>query len=202
MTAPTYHAGVVDAGDHVVYHDVPVWARVAVAVLAALAMVATAGPALAGGDVAEIFRGRAGAYEITLGVLPEEPALGRVHFSVTVSDAETSQPITDAEVVLVAVDESGKPEYQSRALNTPDDPLCYDSNITFESAGAWTIRVDVDSAGSGKGSADVPLEISEPPLTPGLAGTVLFFAVLAVLTGGGLYLWRSSRLALRSRGEA
>ena len=76
-----------------VYPGVPVWARVAVAVLAALAMVATAGPAWAGGDVAEIFRGRAGAYEITVGVLPEEPALGRVHFSVTVSDAETSQPI-------------------------------------------------------------------------------------------------------------
>ena len=177
------------------------WARVAVAALAALATVATAGSAWAGGDVAEIFRGRAGAYEITLGVLPEEPALGRVHFSVTVSQAESSQPVADAEVVLVAVDESGRAEYQSRALNTPDDPLCYDANITFESAGAWTIVVEVDTEGSGKASADVPLEISEPPLTPGLAGTVLFFAVLAVLTGGGLYLWQSSRRALRSRDE-
>ena len=202
MTARTYRVGIVGVVEHVVYPGVPVWARVVAAAVVALATVTTAGPALAGGDVAEIFRGRAGAYEITLGVLPEEPALGRVHFSVTVSDAETSQPITDAEVVLVAVDEAGREEYQSRALNTPDDPLCYDSNITFESAGHWTIRVEVDSASAGKASVDVPLEISEPPLTPGLAGTVLFVAVLAVLTGGGLYLWRSSRGALRRRDEA
>ena len=84
--------------------------------LAALAMVVTAGPAWAGGDVAEIFRGRAGAYH------PGCPAGGARTFTSRSSDAETSQPITDAEVVLVAVDESGKPEYQSRALNTPADP--------------------------------------------------------------------------------
>ena len=181
---------------------VPTWARAAAAAVAFLAPISVSGQAWAGGDVAEIFRGRAGAYEISLGVLPEEPALGRVHFSVTVSDAESSQPIADAEVVLVAVDEHGREEYQSRALNTPDDPLCYDANITFESAGHWTIVVKVDSAGAGKGSVDVPLEVSDPALTPGPAGTVLFVVVLAVLTGGGLYLWRSSRRALRSRDEA
>ena len=164
--------------------------------------VGVAGQVWAGGDVSEVFRGRAGPYEITLGVLPAEPALGRVHFSVTVTDAETSQPVTDAEVVLVAVDEHGREEYQSRALNTPDDPLCYDANMIFEAAGPWTIVVKIDSEGAGKASADVPLEISEAALTPGVAGTVLFFAVLAVLTGGCLYLWRSSRRALRSRDEA
>ena len=183
-------------------HVILTWTRAAAAAVAILAAVAAAGTVWAGGDVAEIFRGRAGAYEITLGVLPEEPALGRVHFSVTVSDAESSEPVTDAEVVLVAVDEEGREEYQSRALNTPDDPLCYDSNMIFESAGAWTIRVEVEGASSGKVSVDVPLEVSDPALTPGPAGTVLFVVVLAVLTGGGLYVWRSSRRALRSRDES
>ena len=181
---------------------VPMWARAAAAAVALLAPISVSGQAWAAGDVVEVFAGRAGPYEVTLGVLPEEPALGRVHFSVTVTDAESSQPVTDAEVVLVAVDEHGREEYQSRALNTPDDPLCYDANMIFEAAGSWTIVVKVDSEGAGKASADVLLEIADPALTPGLAGTVLFFSVLAVLTGGCLYLWRSSRRALRSRDEA
>ncbi len=170
--------------------------------LAVVGAAADTGRAHANGGVVEIFRGTGGAYEIALGVLPEEAAVGAVHFAVTVSNAETPQPVTDAEVVLVAVDESGRPEYQARALNTPDEPLYYDANITFESAGSWTIRVDVNSPGLGRASVDVPLEVRDPLLTPGTSGTLLFVGTIAVLVGGGLFVWRSSTRALRKRGAA
>ena len=34
----------------------------------------------ANGAVVEIFRGREGAYEITLGILPEQPVVGTIQF--------------------------------------------------------------------------------------------------------------------------
>ena len=151
------------------------------------------------GESFEIYEGRAGAYTITVGVLPEDTAVGAVHFSVTISDTETSRPITDAEVTLVALNDAGREVYQARALNTPVQPVYYDANITFESAGAWTIRVDVDSHDLGQASVDVPLQVREPALTPGATGTLLFFAVIAVLVGGGIYIWRASKRALRDR---
>ena len=179
-------------------HLSPLTVLLAVA-LGVLALMAGIQNASGNGASFEIYEGRAGAYAIIVGVLPEDTAVGAVHFSVTISDAETSRPITDAEVTLVAVNDSGQEVYQARAVNTPVQPVYYDANITFESAGAWTIRVDVESRDLGQASVDVPLEVREPALTPGAAGTLLFLAVIAVLVGGGIYVWRASKRALRDR---
>ncbi|MDA1348216.1 MAG: hypothetical protein O3A47_05025 [Chloroflexi bacterium] len=156
------------------------------------------GRALANGGTFEVFRGTDGPYEISVGVLPEDMAVGTVHFSVSLTDLQRSVPVTDAKVVLIASDESGEPIYEARAVNTPISPLYYDANITFQSAGQWTIRVDVDSGELGPASVNVALEVTEPSLTPGIAGSILFLAVTVVLVGGGLYVWRSSKRSLRS----
>ena len=177
-------------------------AMLLVAALGAVALMAGFEHTSANGDSVEIYRGRGGAYEITVGVLPEDTAVGAVHFSVTISDAQTSRPVTDAEVTLVALNDSGREVYQARAVNTPIQPVYYDANITFESAGAWTIRVDVETPELGQGSVDVPLEVREPLLTPGTAGTFLFLGVIVVLVGGGIYVWRASKRALRDRDTA
>lgn len=156
------------------------------------------GRVMANGGSFEVFRGTDGPYEISVGVLPKDTAVGTVHFSVSVTDIQRSVTVADAEVVLVASDESGEPIYQARAVNTPTSPLYYDANITFKSAGQWTIRVDVDSGELGPASVNVALDVTEPSLTPGIAGSILFLVVTLVLVGGGLYVWRSSKRSLRS----
>ena len=149
--------------------------------------------ASANGDAVEIFRAREGPYEVVVGIQPEKPVVGTVHFSVTPLDASTSLPVTDAEIVIVANDKRGKPTYQARALNTPSSPQYYDANITFESAGAWTLLVSVRSQEVGEATFTVPLTVEGQSITPGLAGTFVFLALLAVLTGGALYVWHSAR---------
>lgn len=169
-----------------------------VVVLFVTGLILLDGRALANGGSFEVFRGTDGPYEISVGVLPMDTAVGTVHFSVSVADLQRSVPVADAEVVLVASDESGEPIYQARAVNTPISPLYYDANITFRSAGQWTIRVDIDSGELGPASVNVVLDVTEPSLTPGIAGSILFLSVTLVLVGGGLYVWRSSKRSLRA----
>ena len=107
--------------------------------------------AAANGDAIEIFRGREGQYEVIVGIQPEDPVVGTVHFTITPLDSSSSLPVTDAEIVIVANDQSGNPTYQARAINTPDSPQYYDANITFETPGTWTLLVSLQSRGSRRG---------------------------------------------------
>ena len=162
----------------------------AAAVLLTLVLIA---PALANGDAVEIFRGRDGAYEVIVAILPEEPTVGTVHFSITPLVAETSAPVTDAEIIVVAIDPEGEPTYQARALNSPDSPQSYDANIIFESQGPWTMSVDINSDGAGDATVVFLLELGAQPIESSPAGAVVLLAVLATLIGGGVWVWHSGR---------
>tara|TARA_B100001750_G_C15276762_1_gene480347 strand:+ start:193 stop:723 length:531 start_codon:yes stop_codon:yes gene_type:complete len=144
------------------------------------------------------FEGESGGYHITLSVQPEVIAVGEVHFSITVAESDSMLPVTDAEIVLLAIDQNEEPTYQVRALNTPNDPVHYMSNIKFESPGDWILRVKIGGR-LGDTGLDVPLFIKQPALMPASEGTILFFGILVVLLTGSLYLWRSSRSSLKSR---
>ena len=144
------------------------------------------------------FEGESGGYHITLSVQPEVIAVGEVHFSITVAESDSMLPVTDAEIVLLAIDQNKEPTYQVRALNTPNDPVHYMSNIKFESSGDWILRIKIDGR-LGDTGLDVPLLIKQPALMPASEGTILFFGILVVLLTGSLYLWRSSRNSLKSR---
>ena len=174
---------------------------VALGLLVALTAAMPIGRASANGGAAEIFRGRAGSYEIVVAILPEKPVVGTVHFSVTLRDIRTSEPVTDAEVDIVAHDPSGQPMYQARALNTPGSPQRYEANISFESPGTWTLAVAVQSERLGSGEVTVPLEVEERAIGPGQVGSVVWLVVVAVLVGGAVYVWHSSRRAQRAAGR-
>ena len=166
---------------------------VAAVVTAVLVSLFQTAPALSNGAAVEIFRGRDGAYEVVVAILPEEPTVGTVHFSITPSVAETSVPVTDAKIIVVAIDPENEPAYQARALNSPDSPRSYDANITFESQGTWTVSVEIRSDGAGDATVVFPLELGPQPLESSPAGAVVLLAVMAVLIGGGVYVWYSSR---------
>ena len=149
----------------------------------------------ANGDTVEIYRGQEGLYQIIVGVLPEKPVVGAVHFSVTPLEAATSELVADAEVLIIAGNPEGVDTYQALALNTPSSPRYYDANITFEQVGMWTIRIELQSPSLGREVVTIPLDIQEQAITPFSSGGIVFLAVLAILAGGAFYVWRSARRA-------
>lgn len=162
--------------------------------LAALALsILTLPPLLAQTAPVEVYRGRQGPYEMAMSMLPETPLVGIVHFVVTLTDAGSGQPVTEAEVLLVVDDEEGKPTYQSLALNSPADRERYQANFSFERAGEWSIRVRVTEKERAAAEFTVPLTVGEIALGPGLAGTYIWLLVVVVLVGGAFFIFRSAR---------
>jgi hypothetical protein len=147
----------------------------------------------------ELFRGRSGVYEIIVGIRPNEPLVGTIHFLVSALDAATRENVADARVLIVAINEDGVPTYQSLAVNTIRSPDLYEANITFSKPGKWDLRVDVESGLLGAASFDVPLEVRPLAASASRSGTILFGGVLVVLVGGTIYL---SYAARRSRRRA
>ncbi len=164
-----------------------------VSLAAVLLSLVSSGPASADGDAVEIFRGRQVAYEVVVGVLPETPKVGIIHFFITPLEEATLAPVDDAEIIIVADDPSGRPAYQARALDLPDSPVLYEASIKFESAGSWLLRIIVRTDALGEATFTVPLEIAEQPITPGTAGGFVFLGVFVVLIGGAIYIWYSVR---------
>lgn len=176
-------------------------AGAAVAMLALLAVALLWSPkgAAANGNTIEVYRGKAGGYEVIVGVLPAKPAVGQVHFSVTPRNAQDSQLVGHARILMVAYDPEGNAAYQTLAVNSPAAPEYYDANFNIEAAGVWTFVVELSSAELGDARVSFPLAIEAPASSPGIAGTVLWVVIFAALVAGSLYLWRSSRRALRRR---
>lgn len=169
----------------------------------AVALVQTASSLVfANGDSTEIFRGREGAYEIIVGVQPERPVVGSVHFTVTPLDTETSLPVLRAEITLVAHDPQGRPSVQARAVNAPESRRYYDANLTIHSPGEWTVVVEVSTEALGQATFTVPLRVGEAPLSPRIAGTVVWAVVVAILAAGAAYVSYSAGRARRGRSRA
>ena len=158
-----------------------------------LAMVSFFPPVAANGDAVEIFRGREGHYEIVVAVLPEVPAVGTVHFSITLLEAATSEFVTDAQVVIVARHESGEPAYRARALSSPASPRYYETNILIEAAGKWVLSLTASSDRLGRADFEAPLTVEAVSIASGASGGFVFLVVLLVLAGGSAYLWRTAR---------
>lgn len=177
---------------------------VSVLALIAWAMAAAWGPgpvfAQTQAEARELFAGRSGPYEIIVGIRPNEPLVGAIHFLVTALDAADREIVADARVLIVAIDEDGVPTQQSLAVNTPSSPDLYEANLSFDNPGKWKLRIDVTSERLGEASFDVPLEVRPTNPAATRSGTILFAGVLLVLVGGTLYVWYSARRS-RRRGE-
>ena len=171
------------------------------AIVLAVLTVSTAA-AQSPGEAEELARGiyRLGndVYDVTVQVLPSRPAAGTVHFVVTPRHAATGSAVTDATVLIVIDDDAGQPTYQSLALSTPDQPNQYRANLLIKRAGEWTVRVRMD-AGGHEAELSLPLEVVDRSITGGLAGTIAFLVVLAVLISGVAYLALAARSRRRSR---
>ena len=138
-----------------------------------------------------------------LAVLPYPPKVGHVHFSITLSDAETSLDVTDAEVTIVANDEGGEPTYQARALNTPQEPRFYDDEHQLQGSGKLVTGGEGRQPRSGRHDLQrVPLEIEMQSIAAAPEGTLVFIGLMIVLVGGATYVWYSARRRTQGAYEA
>ena len=148
------------------------------------------------GDSTLIYQGPAGPYRLSLRILPAPPRVGTVHFTVSGLDSNLRSLESDPRIMIVAINSSGEPVYQSPAIRDPADPAIYEGNIIFRDVGAWSISVTVYTEENGEGSVIVPMQISAPAIEPGREGTIVFALITLALFGGTAYLWYASRKAL------
>ncbi len=147
------------------------------------------------GDSKLIFQGPVGPYRLSLRILPDPPRVGTVHFTVSGLDSNLRSLESDPRIMIVAINPSGEPVYQTPAIRDPANPELYEGNIIFRDVGAWSISVTVDTEEKGEGSVIVPMQISSPSIEPGPEGTIVFALITLALFGGTAYLWYSSRKA-------
>ncbi len=186
------------------------WAFAAFALLAVWVVFSTGyAGAQATEDPVEVFRETKGQHALSITMLPARPTVGVVHFNIMPTDAASAAAVQDAVITVIAnsphVTEqypNGKPEYQVRAINNPDDRRSYAANMTIEYEGLWTFDVVISSSSIGAETFTVPLEIGELPIDPGAEGGLILALILIAFTGGSIYLIRSSKKAIRRREAA
>ena len=165
-------------------------AAFSVAIMVFIAAQTTAS-ALAQEEPSREVRVTAGPHDVRVIPVNTNLAAGFVQFSVLVFDPNTGEPVPDAKVVLLANNAEAEYEGWATALNTPSLPEQYDARVNLESTGDWLISVDIDSP-LGRGGAEV-MTLHVPSLQRYTSGSLVFFAVFAVLIGGVAYLWWSIR---------
>jgi len=144
----------------------------------------------------------AGPYSIQVQVSPPNPIVGITRVAVRVRDAETDEDLSEVFVrVFGTPADEGERQY-SPALNSPADRTFYLSQLDLETAGQWAIDVEVESD-LGQGSTVMPV-IVQSRVRSGSGngwGTALFVLISLSFVGGALWLWHSSKQALREREE-
>ena len=139
----------------------------------------------------------AGPYRLAVGTIPENPIVGNLHLTMTITAPPSQDLILDAEV---SVSGSG-PESEAveigpmAAEHNAADPTFYDINTFVDRQGEWRFSVSVNGP-RGEGTADFPIEVrTQSPLI----GIVTILALVAFLAALGYSL--RTFLRERSRGR-
>ncbi|NQW24418.1 MAG: hypothetical protein HQ475_13355 [SAR202 cluster bacterium] len=127
-------------------------------------------------------------------------AAGFISLAVYVTDANTGEVVSDAQVLVVAKNEKEEYEALVAALNSPAKPEQYDVTMNLGSTGEWIVAVDITSP-LGRGGADA-LTFDVPSLNRYTSGSLVFFGIFAAMMLGVAYLFWSTKRDNRRRREA
>ena len=134
---------------------------------------------------------RAGPYDITVVAALSNLSLGQVRFFITVLDATTGSPVTDARVVVRPKHSLDDTRGWATALYVPDPPEHYEARVRLDTPGTWRVAVEVSSSLGSEEIVAPTLEV--PPMRSYTAGSIVFVGVFLVLLLGAGYLWWSVR---------
>jgi hypothetical protein len=140
------------------------------------------GPVLANGRVKRLVPQDAGPYTISLGTIPQAPALGSLHLTMTVVERSSGAFIMDARVSVTGAGPGGEAAEIGPlvAQNNPLDPTFYDIGTSVDREGTWTFTVGVSSE-LGDASSDFPIQVARASPLTGIATLLGFLAFLTVL---------------------
>ena len=164
----------------------------------ALALALAAGllaPELAGAqessrDEIQVVSGR---YKINVvSGVPVPAYSGDVHFVITVLDSTTDQPVPGARVRILTSNQADGSEGWAFALNGPDAPERYLSEVKIGTPGTWDFKVEVSSA-LGEVIVELPPREVRKKIGSSAGGFVLAGVFLVLLFGGIYVVWTVRR---------
>ena len=137
-----------------------------------------------------------GPYDLAVAITPTVPLFGVVHLSVTVLDASTAEPVTDAQVKIVTHRPGdGQPGW-ALAFNSPTSPETYRADVNLERSGLWHLAIQVRSD-LGEGTLEMSLEV--PKAQKIWIGTLIWAVVAAAIAWAFVLIWRSARRTSQRR---
>ena len=167
-----------------------------------LTLFAAAWLALAGGPDVALANGGSrplvtdaisGPYELQIGIFPGDPKVGNLHVSIQVNAADGGAPVTDATVMVSASGPIGAANVPPvQAVNMPQSPQFYETDLPLDTVGSWTLKVETQS-GLGPASLDIPFQVTEPD------GIDIIFVVAGGVALIALSLWILERIGKRQK---
>ena len=149
------------------------------------------------GDVLEI-SGISGPYELTAFVSPAIPTLGSAKAFVRVNNAQTGEPVADADVRITITGSNKNNSGWVIALNSPADPETYSTEIDFQHPGHWFLNFQVTSI-LGIGHLDAEIQVPSSPRTG--SGIIVWLLILIALGVITLRIWWGTKVTARARRE-
>ena len=133
-----------------------------------------------------------GPHAVKVVLINSNLAAGFIHMGFLVTDASTGEAVSDARVVIKAINDKEEDEGWGSAHKVPPDPRRYDGRMNLGSTGEWVINVHVSSPLCQGGATALALEV--PALNRYTEGSLVYFAVFGALMLGVAYLfWRVKR---------
>jgi hypothetical protein len=156
-----------------------------------------------GGDVdsGEQPLSHVGPYLVSISPGSIRPYVGEEVVIVTVLDAANSEPVPGAKVIIRTRNETKGTKGFALALNSPATPQWFKAAVILDTPGVWQLTAEISSA-LGEVAVDLPSVQIINAQPRALSGLLVYGLVLAAIVGGGTYLWRSSRSAIRQRDAA
>lgn len=140
---------------------------------------------------------RAGPYDITVVSSLSNLSLGQARFFITVLEAATTKPVTDARVMVRLKGSLNDTQGWAIALYVPGPPDHYEARIVLDTPGTWRVAVEVTSS---LGTEEIVASTLEIPTTRSYtSGSIVFAGVFVLLLLGAGYVWWSVRRAQRQR---
>ena len=154
------------------------------------------GPDLAlanGGSRPLVTNAISGPYELQIGIFPGDPKVGNLHVSIQVNAADGGAPVTDATVLVSASGPPGAADMPPvQAVNMPQSPQFYETDLPLDAVGSWTLTVETES-GLGPAGLEIPFQVTEPD------GIDIIFVIAGGVALIALSLWILERIGKRQK---
>jgi len=140
-----------------------------------------------GDNMIQIHQSTLNNYFLDVKILPDNPSVGPVHFTIEPKSVLTNIPIEEA-LITVIVTHDGE-AFQSRAVNSTDYPSMYDANLTFYKPGIWAIQINISSVAHGDSTTTFNMEISGVASVAKTSAGLFFLFVFSVIVTGSVILY-------------